>query len=182
MRVILPLVAVAALMAACEMPSQTTGEEVPASPQADSTPAPAEPPAADETVYAEGAARWMVHQDGENRTLAFAVPETDDVRLVISCGPGERTVRLWRETWEEDEPSFQFVSGDVTTSYSGEVDPEGMAPQLNGVAPARAPVFVAFRTTGQLTMMAGGEAHDLSAPPGAQPLVAAFFDYCFPPD
>jgi len=182
MRVILPLMAVAALMAACEMPNEATSD-APAAPPAGDTTAPQEiviP--VDDTVYADGEARWMLSPDGENQYLAFAVPESDDVRLTLSCGPGERTVRLWRETWEEDDPSFQFVSGDVTTSYSGEVDPEGMAPQLNGVAPARAPVFVAFRTTGQLTMMAGGQAHDLSAPPGAQPLVAAFFDYCFPPD
>ena len=89
-------------------------------------------------------------------------------------------MRLWREYGEVDEPTFEFSSGDVRTSYPGEVNPEGMAPQLDGVAPARAPVFVAFRTTGELIMTAGGEPRDVSAGAGALPLVAAFFDYCGP--
>jgi hypothetical protein len=179
---ILSLVAVAALVSACEMPTQATGEAAAAPPAGDATTTADPVIPADDTVYPDGEARWMLSPDGEDQYLAFAVPESDDVRLTLSCGPGERTVRLWREAWEGDDPAFQFVSGEVTTSYPGEVDPEGMVPQLNGVAPARAPVFVAFRTTGQLTMMAGGEAHDMNAPPGAQPLVAAFFDHCFPPD
>lgn len=179
MRVFIPLVAIAALIAACDPVNQS--QDAAPTPAADAEASGAtETAPVDATTYAEGQPRWMSQSDGENRILAFAVPETDDVRLVISCGPGERTVRLWRETWEGDDPAFQFVSGDVTTSYPGEVDPEGMAPQLNGVAPARAPLFVAFRTTGELTMMAGGEAYDLSAPSGALPVIGAFFDYCGP--
>ncbi|MBN8553763.1 MAG: hypothetical protein J0L52_12810 [Caulobacterales bacterium] len=177
MRVILS-VAVVALLVACEAPAGTPGDAATAPPADSPSAADDAVPPADDTAYAEGEPRWMSHQDGENRILAFAVPETDDVRLTISCGPGERTVRLWREVWEGDNPTFQLASGEVTTSYPGEVDPEGMAPQLNGVAPAHAPVFMAFQTTGQLTMTAGGEARDVSAPPGALPQIAAFFDYC----
>jgi len=181
MRTIVPLIVFATLIAGCEAPIADSGAATAAPPSDAASPPAAEVPV-DDTVYAEGEPRWMLSADTDDKFLAFAVPESDDVRFSLSCGRGERTLRLWRESLEDDEPTFQLASGDVTTSYPGEVDPEGMAPQLNGVAPARAPVFVAFRTTGNLILTVRGEAHDLSAPAGALPMIAAFFDHCGPSD
>ena len=175
MRVAIPLLAVSVILAGCQPAEETnseTGDQV--------SPPAASSPSAPAATYVDGEPRWMISQDGENRYMAFAVPESDDVRLSLSCGPGERFVRLWRATWEDDAPEFRLASGDVSTSYPGEVNPEGMEPQLDGVAPARAPVFEAFRTTGQLTLTVNGEAHDLSAPAGALPEIDAFFAYCSP--
>lgn len=179
MRMTLPILAAAALLAGCQPADTTETEDGPAaSPATTETGEAAASPA--DTVP-DGEPRWMVSNDGENRYLAFAVPESDDVRLTLSCGPGERFVRLWRETWEGDTPEFRLASGDVSTSYPGEVNPEGMAPQLDGVAPARAPVFQAFRATGQLSLTVNGEARDLSAQAGMLPEIEAFFAYCGPP-
>lgn len=114
MRKTLVTLAVAALAAACQPTDQSTTEDAPVAPEA-TTPTAAEAPAADTTVYPDGAARWMASQDGENRFLAYAVPETDDVRFSLECGPNERFVRLWRETWEGDESTFQLASGEVMT-------------------------------------------------------------------
>lgn len=179
MRMTLPVLVVAGVLVGCQ-PATTT--ETTADDPAQPTPAvgtDASSPSND-TAVADGEARWMVSNDGENRYLAFAVPESDDVRLALSCGPGERFVRLWRETWDGDPPEFRLASGEVSTSFPGEVNAEGMAPQLDGVAPARAPVFLAFRATGHLTLTVNGEAHDLSAPADVLPEVDAFFAYCGP--
>lgn len=179
MRMTLPILTVAALLAGCQPAESTPTDDgttgVPATAEAGEAAAvPAE-------TVADGEPRWMVSNDGENRYLAFALPESDDVRLTMSCGPNERFVRLWRETWDGDTPEFRLASGDVETSYPGEVTPEGMAPQLDGVAPARAPVFLAFRETGQLSLTVEGEAHEMSAQAGDLPEIDAFFTYCGPP-
>jgi len=181
MRTILSIVATAALLSSCQPAAQGDAAEVdePAATTPTGTTGTQGSPV-DPTVYADGEARWMLSEDGNEQFLAFAVPETDDVRLLISCRNQGRTLRLWREYGEADEPTFQLSSGDVRTSYPGEMNPEGMAPQLEGVAPARAPVFVAFSATGELVMTVGGETRDLSAGPGALPMVAAFFDHCSP--
>ena len=182
MRIALPLVALLApvtLLVACER----HGDSPPAAPEAPAAPtspaAPGElPPAV--TDVDEGEARWMLSQDGENRFLAFAVPETDDVRFSLECGPKERFVRLWRETMPDDHHDFRLSSGDSSPTIEGEYDPEGMAPQLRGVAAARIPVFVNFRQTGQLSMTAMGQTQDMSASPMARPLIESFFAYCGP--
>jgi hypothetical protein len=170
----------ASLLAGCSRPA------APAEPDPAPQPAPAAAPAQPAdlpavTDVAEGEPRWMLHQDGENRFLAFAVPETDDVRFSLDCGPNERTVRLWRETGPDDTHDFRLTSGSSSFTFPAEYDPDGMAPQLHGVAPARAPVFVSFRETGQLTLTAWNQTQDLSASPMARPLVDSFFDYCGPP-
>lgn len=180
MRTIVPTLLIvsvtAALASACQPPVEPAPKAEPAAPAAPSAPASA--PASDVPPPAEGEPRWMARQEGENRVLAFAVPETDDVRLVLECGPGERFVRLWRETGEEDSHDFRLSSGEASATYPAEYEPEGMAPQLKGVAPGRAPVFVQFRETGKLTLTTQGGSHDLSAHASAMGQVADFFDYC----
>ena len=182
MRTVLPILAAGALLAACQppAPAESTAEApAPAPAEAASVPAPAsDAPVTDVPV---GEPRWMASQDGENRFLAFAVPESDDVRFSLECGPGERFVRLWRETGPDDTHDFRLASGGASATYPAQYDPEGMAPQLTGVAPFRAPVFESFRSTGRLTLTAHGQTQDLSASPMARPLIESFFAYCGPP-
>ena len=187
MRTVLPFLVAGAIVAACQPPATEAPAAEPAGePVVGATPpvvpaggsATALPPVTD---VPQGEPRWMVSQDGENRFLAFAVPETDDVRFSLECGPNERFVRLWRETTAEDQHDFRLSSGNSSPIIAADYDPEGMAPQLTGVAAARIPVFLNFRQTGQLTLTTMGQTHDLSASPMARPLIEDFFTYCGPP-
>lgn len=182
MRTIFPLLAVAAGLVACQQAASNESSQTASTSQAAATSLIEEAAIApDPTVYPDGAARWLGVTDAEESVLTYAVPETDDVRLSLSCHGGSGQVRLWRETWDGDEPTFALSSGEVEATYTGVVNPDGMAPQLDGQASARDPIFEAFRSTGVLTLSVGGEAHDMSAPAGARPMISGFFEHCTRP-
>ena len=178
MRTLLSVIAAASFVIGCQPAGQTAAGEAPATDNGPPASEVAGTIPTDATTYPEGEPRWMLSEDGAEQFLAFAVPETDDVRLLMSCAKGARSVRLWRTTWEGDTPDFIFSSGTAEGTFSGVEIPEGMEPQLESAALTSEPVLVAFRTTGQLLMTAGGEARDVSAAPGALPLVNAFFEHC----
>lgn len=177
MRYALPILAITAILVACQQPGSPSA---PPAKGPEPAPSAAAPPVdlVPVTDVAEGEPRWMLSEDGENHFLAFAVPETDDVRLSFECGPGERFVRLWRETSEDDFHDFRLTSGASSFTFPAEYEPEGMAPQLRGVAPGRAQVFLNFRETGQLSLTTRDATHDLSASAMARPLIESFFSYC----
>lgn len=171
----LPILTIAAL-AACNAPApeDKARDDVDAS----TPPAALDPPSAG--TSAEGL-NWTLKDDGRRLILAYEAAGSGDGQLTLSCRPRGRTLRLSRESGPDEAAEFRLASGDARTVYPGEVKPsEISAGTLEGVAPAAAPVFVAFRSSGELIQTINGEEQRMVASPEARARVDQFFAACVP--
>jgi hypothetical protein len=120
---------------------------------------------------------WSLRGEGDSRTLAFELPDTDLLHLGLSCERGSGQVTLWRAPPADTRPEFRLSSGQLAATLPATLDTEDL-PYLSTTVPTRDPVLQRFRTTGELTLTADGTAKQMDATGPQRERIASFFRHC----
>ena len=122
--------------------------------------------------------RWAYLEAGQEAPrLAYGRPGTDDVVLMFTCQPGRDQVGVWVEAPDKD---LVLASGRTESRFPGAHVEDDMSEtgHLQAAGKASAPALVAFRRSGDLTLVTQGERHSLAATSADRGRVEAFFKAC----
>lgn len=161
---LLSLAALAAALSACANGGVTT-----LSPQAVSTGAPPPTPGYD----------WLLDQDGQEVTLAYGQPNSDDLKLQLICQGGTGKLEL-AAVFDKPARVLHIESGGDDERYPARSEPAGIheGQYVTADAQAKDPVFQRFRRLGWLALWQGDSREPLAAQPGSQANVERFFAAC----
>lgn len=161
---LLSLAALAAALSACASGGVTT-----LSPQAASTGVPAPTPGYD----------WLLDQDGQEITLAYGQPDSDDLKLQLICQGGTGKLEL-AAVFDKPARVLHIESGGDDERYPARSEPAGIheGQYVTADAQAKDPVFQRFRRLGWLALWQGDNREPLAAQPGSQANVERFFAAC----
>ena len=120
---------------------------------------------------------WSLRGDGNSRTLAFELPNTDLVHLGLTCERGSGQVTLWRIPPADTRPEFRLSSGQLDTTLPATLDTDDL-PYLSTTVPTGNPVLRRFRSTGELTLTAEGIAERMDANRPQRERIARLFGHC----
>lgn len=134
-------------------------------------------PSAPLAAQDRGGLEWSVRGDESSMTLAYEMPDTDDVRLGLTCDRGSSRVTLWRIPSGQTRPEFRLSSGRVRATFPGTLETLEM-PYLSAPAPARAPVLQRFLATGELALTADGAITRMNATRAERDRIGRFFQHC----
>ncbi|MFT4956093.1 MAG: hypothetical protein ACI8U3_002493 [Brevundimonas sp.] len=115
---------------------------------------------------------WQVHHEGDLAKLTYGVPNSDQLAIMMTCLPGERSAVVYGDV-QPDTPRLQRVS----VNYS-EPDPlsGGEAYETRIALDDAALTNLAERGTMRVEGAAGGFA--LPADEAEQAIVSQFVSYC----
>jgi len=122
---------------------------------------------------------WSYQRDEhEGAKLAYGVPFSDDVLLMMTCAPGSGQVRLSALT-ERTQEEIVLTSAGARDRFSGEIAPSELGGLLlEAQVKASARSLDGFARTGKLFMSASGETVSLAAGPDERAGVTRFFEVC----
>ena len=118
------------------------------------------------------------NDDVAGARLSYGAPDSDDVELIMSCYKGSGRIMV-TDLWHE-RAEVTARSGQAQTSYGGKVSKnlEGDGSQVDFWARPADPPLVAFRGSGELTLLSGEKNLSLKALPTEMPAVDSFFAAC----
>lgn len=122
---------------------------------------------------------WVFDQTPEEGAkLAFGLPASDDVPVMLTCQPRSGLVRISAAVRSlRVSPVLELSSNGVSSSARGTVADDPLGPRLEATASARLAALAAFAASGQLSVSAGGAAITATASdPGP---VRRFFASCY---
>lgn len=122
---------------------------------------------------------WNLAVDGVGAQLAYGVPHTDNVGLMLSCERGDGEVRVTADA-PGGKGEVRLTSGQTVRRVVGVVyqDPLTSRPALEAKASPKDPVFERFAETGRLAVIGGGLARPMPARGENREAVRRFFDLC----
>lgn len=122
---------------------------------------------------------WNLAVDDAGAQLAYGVPQTDNVGLMLSCERGLGKVLVTADA-PGGRGELQLASGPTVRRVDGEVyrDPLTSRPALEAEASPEDPVFERFAETGRLAVIGGGLARPMPAKGDDRKAVRRFFDLC----
>lgn len=132
------------------------------------------------TPAAGGMAWSLSHTDSEGAKLAYGLPQSDAVLLMMSCRPGSGRVLLSMTAPEGAAGTLEMTSRRDRTRLQGQVTP-GMAEgvvYVEAAIDAEAPALKGFERSGDLVVFEGGRRAALPARGAEQQDVGRFFAAC----
>ena len=122
--------------------------------------------------------RLAYDDKGETVALAYGLPNSDDVALMLECAKGSGRVELSDTVRDTRATAVVLTAGGKKTSVL--VRPqEGEEDQiLTGELPLSAPALQAFRKAGVLQVSSGQARYTITVGPGARAGVERFFKAC----
>ena len=159
------LAALAAALSACA----SGGGVATLSPQAASTGGPAPTPGYD----------WLLEQDGQEVTLAYGQPNSDDLKLQLICQGGTGQLEL-AAVFDKPARVLHIESGGDDERYTARSEPAGIheGQYVTADAQTKDQVFQRFRRLGWLALWQGDDRETLAAHPGSLSCVERFFAAC----
>ncbi|WP_421738577.1 hypothetical protein [Caulobacter sp.] len=123
--------------------------------------------------------RWAFVSDaGEAPRLAYGLPASDDVVLMLSCSPGADSVRISAVGLSGGD--IVLASDRAESRFPADRAEGGLVE--SGLLEARgkmsAPALAGFQLTGQLAVLSHGERHRLDVTREDRGQVQAFFRRC----
>jgi hypothetical protein len=120
----------------------------------------------------EGAAGWHLLHEGSMAKLAYGLPDSDQVALMLTCSPGDRTAVVYGDT--------QPQSPSLTLASSG---PQPIDPLSDGEAyEARLPLSDAALTGlargGRMAVQSEAGVRQIRASRTERRMVEGFLSYC----
>ncbi len=128
---------------------------------------------------ADNGYRWAYLEAGqEPARLAYGLPDTDSVALMMSCRPDKDGIDVTAVGLPGD--TIVLASGGAESRLpAAKIDDElNDGGTLQAQAKADAPALAGFRRSGELALLTKGERHDLAAGSADRGKVRAFFTAC----
>ena len=124
------------------------------------------------TVPGEGAPGWHLLHEGPMAKLAYGLADSDQVALMLTCSPGDRTAVVYGDT-QPQSPALTPAS----------IGPQPIDPLSDGEAyEARLPLSDAALTGlargGRMTVQTEAGARQLRASRAERRMVQGFISYC----
>lgn len=123
--------------------------------------------------------RWSyLEPDQDAPRLAYGMPNSDDVVLLIRCQPGQDQVDVSALGLSGSE--IVLTSGQTESRFPAETLEDEMSggKLLEGAGRASAQALAGFRQSGQLTLVSRDSRHSLAAGSADRGQVKAFFKAC----
>ena len=116
--------------------------------------------------------------EGDAAKLAYGVPNSDTVLVMMRCRKGTGSVELTDAVKSVPSPTLTLVSNGQQTTLKTETQSfEGtdflVAHTTSGAAPLQA-----FRRSGRIDVAYAGQKHEVAAAPEERPGVESFFTAC----
>ena len=122
--------------------------------------------------------RLAYDDKGETVALAYGLPNSDDVALMLECAKGSARVDLSDTVRDKKATTVVLAAGGKKTSVAVQHQQGEEDEILAGKLPLSAPALQAFRQTGVLQVSSGQSRYTITAGPGARPGVERFFKVC----
>ena len=118
--------------------------------------------------------------EGASAKLAYGLPNSDDVGLMLECDKGSGRIAVTDIARGPVPAKLILVSGQSRADMPvrAEADAEGGAPILQGAAAIDNPALKGFRDTGQIEVRMGGVHYGVNATAAERIGVARFFSAC----
>lgn len=121
---------------------------------------------------------WSYQDDtGEGPKLAYGEPQSDNIVMMMTCQPGDRTVNLSLLGGSPHERLTLASNGRTEAFSSAPVDSPG-AYMVEANAPLSAAPLAEFEQTGRLTLVSRGRTAPIDASGGERAKVQRFFQAC----
>jgi hypothetical protein len=146
------------------------------------TPAPPPPTVQPEPEPPSGAG-FFFNRDHDRASLAYGLPESDAVLLMLSCRRGARRVEITDAAHTpKTGQSLILISQGARSEFAARIAiEEGIDGAVaHATAPTDAPALLGFRKSGQIAFELGGHRDSLSAAPSEMVAIDRFFGFCDP--
>ena len=122
---------------------------------------------------------WHLLHEGDRAKLAYGVANSDQIAVILTCAPGDRTVDIYGVV-QPDTTGLTLASGGHAATLDGapEVDPLTGAMAVETQAPLSDPVLAGFQRGEGLSVVGRGSRRVLDASAEERRLVDAFFGHC----
>jgi hypothetical protein len=128
----------------------------------------------------EPAMRWSLNAvEGEGLKLTYGLPNTDDVRAMLTCQPGSNRVRISLSGPDQviGNPAIVIRSGSATSTIAAtQFEDTGLGSRMEGMTTVRDPALLGFAASGRLTLEVPGNSG--AAPADDPRLVRRFMKSC----
>lgn len=123
---------------------------------------------------------WSLNETStEGVKLAYGVPNSDMVLVMMTCRPSSGEVALLQAVGPDMPAAITLTSGGTQARFSGEASPSmGDGAFVEAMAPADNPALARFARTGDLAVRNEGRSHPLPATSADRDRIAAFFRSC----
>ena len=119
----------------------------------------------------EPAMGWSLTHEGDMAKLAYGVPDSDQLALMMTCSPGDRTVLVYGDV-QPDTPRM------VQAAYPAPIDGLTEGEFEESRIPVGDAALVGLGRFGRLPVLADAGAFVLKADRGEQRLAREFLAYC----
>ena len=130
-----------------------------------------QPVAAVDAPPAAEAMAWHLSQEGEMAKLAYGVANSDQLALMVTCMPGDRTAVVYGDVQ---------VEGARLTQARIEIDPLSGGAAEDTTLPVNDPALAGLARDGRMTVVGDAGRFQLAASTGERRLVRDFLSYCSP--
>lgn len=122
---------------------------------------------------------WSYYEtEGEGAKLAYGVPSSDNVVLMLSCQPRSGEV-LVSTTRSSASTQIRLASAGESGQFSGAADPTGLGGVfVEAAAPADHPALARFARTGELSLQEAGRSARLPVRAAERGRIRDFFAAC----
>ncbi len=122
---------------------------------------------------------WNYFFDGQEAKLAWGMPNSDAVGLMLTCAPHSRSVLVSGDA-EPGQPHLILASDRTVSRLSGgaQADPLSGSTLVEARTGLGDPALAAFARSGHLTQRAGLHAAAMNATPKDRDAVSRFFQAC----
>jgi hypothetical protein len=158
-------------LAGCSMPQ----------PQPSTIQAPAAPPPP--PLLEPSGKGFFFNRDGGSASLAYGLPNSDDVDLMLQCDSGSRDIQIIDVAHVPPQAkgamTLTLGSGDAASDLKVQIGPDETGQTLATThASIDLAAFTSFRKTGTLSIKLGGRLSALAATPAELIGIAKFFAVC----
>jgi len=122
---------------------------------------------------------WNLHMEGPTARLAYGLPYSDNVGLILSCDRASGVVGVYGQA-EPDRPVMTLASGRATSDIKGRVEPDPFTGGYSFEArtPTRLAALDGFVKTGKLSVIGKDRAIVMPASGAERATVRRFFEHC----
>ncbi len=124
-----------------------------------------------EGVMAAPVMGWSVHHEGALAKLAYGVANSDQLALMVTCMPGDRTAAVYGDVQLE---------GARLTHASFAIDPLSGGDAEETLIPVNDPALSGLAERGRMTVIGDAGRFQLAATSEERRLVRDFLAYCSP--
>lgn len=114
---------------------------------------------------------WSVHHEGALAKLAYGVANSDQLALMVTCMPGDRTAAVYGDVQ---------VEGARLTQARIEIDPLSGGAAEETTLPVNDPALAGLARDGRMTVVGDAGRFQLAASTEERRLVRDFLSYCSP--